>query len=87
MGIDLKEECDVKSRGEAMEEVLVCAQHTRLGSAKELCLTLLPFLPTLVRVKGSPLSVLIDLSLAFFQLANKLILKFGLIWVRIVWPL
>lgn len=70
-----------------MEEVLLCAQRTRLGSVKELCLILLPFLPTLVRVKGSPLSVLINLSLGIFQLANKLILKFGLIWVRVVWPL
>lgn len=56
-------------------------------SRKELCLILLPFLPTLVRGKGSPLSVLVNLSLGIFQLANKLVVKFSLMWVRVVWPL
>ena len=57
------------------------------GSRKELCLILLPFLPTLVRVKGSPLSVLIILSLGISQLASKLVTKVSLVWVRAVWPL
>ena len=57
------------------------------GSRKEPCLILLPFLPTLVRVKGSPLSVLIILSLGISQLASELVTKVSLVWVRAVWPL
>lgn len=59
----------------------------KAGSRKELCLILLPFLPTLVRGKGSSLSVLVTSSLGISQLANKQVVKFSLIWVRAVWPL
>ena len=86
-GIDLKEEHDVKKQGWGDGGgTSLCIVH-KAGSRKELCLILLPFLPTLVRGKGSPLSVLVNLSLGIFQLANKLVVKFSLIWVRIVWPL
>ena len=86
-GIDLKEEHDVKKQGWGDGGgTSLCTVH-KAGSRKELCLILLPFLPTLVRGKGSSLSVLVNLSLGISQLANKLVVKFSLIWVRAVWPL